>query len=140
MRIARTCLWCSRSAPFCNSVVKQLGSTRACGACEGVKRGITGVRTVAVDCRPTIEPLKETGIPMRGCTHRQDASLCDWFLLPPKVSQCLGIPHTLMHYRKLYSFIHRSKPTNITSKSMNIDFIHRLTDKYADERNSDEFI
>jgi hypothetical protein len=125
MQIAQTCLWCSGSAPCCNSVVEQLGSTCGGGACEGVKRGITGARTVAIDCMPTIKPLKEMGIPMRGCTRRQDASRCDWFLLPQKVSQCFGIAHTLtVHYRKTV-FIRWSNPMNITSKPTNIVFIRR---------------
>jgi hypothetical protein len=38
------------------------------------------------------------------------------------------------------TFIRQPKPTNITSKPMNIDYIHRLTDEYADKCNSDELI
>jgi hypothetical protein len=43
------------------------------------------------------------------------------------------------HYRKTI-FIRRSKPMNIASKPMNIDYICRFTDEYVDERNSDELI
>jgi hypothetical protein len=43
----------------------------------------------------------------------------------------------IFHYRK-QRFIHRSKPTNVPSKSMNIVYIHRLTDESTNGRNSDK--